>query len=613
MDDLGAKITCCSECGSSAGPFSHRQIKKGIAARCTPCIGLLFPLQEEQDRYKEDQATALEKSHDKHDDDDEKIEENIAKKRRKIINMRDDDSNEAIGAPLATTQQSNARILQDDHTSQKENKRRHVNLDDVDDSGATVSINAIKRKIMRRDLETNDEDDDDDDETKMSLLQELSCVICHELLYDPISLPNCGHSFCAKCWAWWEAKSRIGVVSCPTCRTDAVIATKNHGDTTTEDVVWKPTRALQVAIAALFPNETADRKLAVAAGENEGRHRLGNAVILPIQEHDWRMVVSADGGGGGRRLKVRRSIVLDETDQRMVYGLAIQGDVSWENGSSTVRIAICRLHMEQDEAEEGFPVHIPNDTDDECLIVPDDDTMIAVFDAQGPVSRHSISSGFVELRDMHPTVPAKCYSIRHESTGCELQIQAFASTGLGGGGGLSEQNHRVGAVARAAGSRSLVDEGHCSTDDEEEAQAAALEAEEEEDDDGFLVDESVCQICNDGGELLVCDGGGRGGCARSFHVTCIGRREVPAGDWICQDCAAENAITTGKEGHEYPEDSDDDDRGGVEVFAEFSGEDDDDEEEEEDDIDVRVARHNPSAAVSRQRRVILVDSDDESD
>jgi hypothetical protein len=662
------KITC-SECGSSDGPFSNRQMKKGLTARCTPCIAILFRQQEEEqmderlhdDNYAKEQATTLEKAQvdqeqqqqkkmkKKHDDEDDAIEENVAKKRRKVT-LHDDDGDPDEALP--TNRHAKARTLQVDLASHKENKHRKVyseddpcssDVDDDDekpaaaadpaatgitkttatntdttqstratssqasyDEEAVVSINAIKRKIMRRDLETN-EDDDDDDATKQkdTLRQELSCVICHELLYDPVSLPNCGHSFCAECWAWWEAKSRTstGVLSCPTCRTVATTY-DDDDDAVAAKAVWKPTRALQVAIAALFPNETADRKLTVAAGENEGRHKLGNAVILPIQEDDWRIVVAVSSRLDPCRLQARRSIVLDDTDRLMVYGLAIHGKISWDKENGTIYLSVCRVHLEQDEAEESFPVHVTTDSDDECLIVPQDNTMIAVFDAHGPVARYPISSRSVELRDMMTgRLPAKCYSIRHESTGCELQIQAMP------GNNLVADSARNGRAA--GGSRSLLDEGHFSTDEDEEAEAAAMEEEEEEDDDGFLVDENVCQICNDGGELLVCDGGDRGGCTQSFHVACIGRRFVPAGDWICQACAAEQGIDTGEEGHEFPEDSDDDDDGAGPVY--LSDGDDEDDEEEQEDIDTRIARHDPPAAASRQRRAILIDSDYESD
>ena len=71
---------------------------------------------------------------------------------------------------------------------------------------------------------------------------------------------------------------------------------------------------------------------------------------------------------------------------------------------------------------------------------------------------------------------------------------------------------------------------------------------DEYEDDGFIVfgsqaeedssvgsdDNDVCEICKQGGELVVCDGGvHRGGCGSAFHVTCIKREEIPDGELSC--------------------------------------------------------------------------------
>ena len=42
---------------------------------------------------------------------------------------------------------------------------------------------------------------------------ELSCVICHELLFEPV-VAACGHDFCRVCYRAWTAKQQ----SCPLCR-----------------------------------------------------------------------------------------------------------------------------------------------------------------------------------------------------------------------------------------------------------------------------------------------------------------------------------------------------------------------------------------------------------
>jgi hypothetical protein len=65
-------------------------------------------------------------------------------------------------------------------------------------------------------------------------------------------------------------------------------------------------------------------------------------------------------------------------------------------------------------------------------------------------------------------------------------------------------------------------------------------------------DDDECQICNIGGDLIVCDGGDQqDGCGDSYHVLCIGRTVVPPGDWICMACSKAVGFDVGIEGHEY--------------------------------------------------------------
>ncbi|KAL6896808.1 hypothetical protein ACP4OV_007380 [Aristida adscensionis] len=43
--------------------------------------------------------------------------------------------------------------------------------------------------------------------------------------------------------------------------------------------------------------------------------------------------------------------------------------------------------------------------------------------------------------------------------------------------------------------------------------------------------DTVCSLCNDGGEMLVCDH-----CPSTFHHDCLGLPAVPDGDWFCPSC-----------------------------------------------------------------------------
>ena len=48
-----------------------------------------------------------------------------------------------------------------------------------------------------------------------------------------------------------------------------------------------------------------------------------------------------------------------------------------------------------------------------------------------------------------------------------------------------------------------------------------------------------CQICQNGGDLIVCNGGNHGGgCGHMYHVQCIGQRIIPPGKLhsaLCHD------------------------------------------------------------------------------
>ncbi|XP_052209044.1 uncharacterized protein LOC127812622 [Diospyros lotus] len=41
----------------------------------------------------------------------------------------------------------------------------------------------------------------------------------------------------------------------------------------------------------------------------------------------------------------------------------------------------------------------------------------------------------------------------------------------------------------------------------------------------------ICSVCHFGGELILCDQ-----CPSSFHISCLGLKDVPDGDWYCSSC-----------------------------------------------------------------------------
>ncbi|KAF5891361.1 histone-lysine N-methyltransferase NSD2-like isoform X1, partial [Clarias magur] len=51
---------------------------------------------------------------------------------------------------------------------------------------------------------------------------------------------------------------------------------------------------------------------------------------------------------------------------------------------------------------------------------------------------------------------------------------------------------------------------------------------------GMLLKDSVCQVCEKHGELLLCEGQ----CCSTFHPQCVGLTEPPAGKFLCQQCTS---------------------------------------------------------------------------
>lgn len=48
--------------------------------------------------------------------------------------------------------------------------------------------------------------------------EEFSCGVCYELLWRPLTLVPCGHSFCASCISGWQRSRAPAKLSCPFCK-----------------------------------------------------------------------------------------------------------------------------------------------------------------------------------------------------------------------------------------------------------------------------------------------------------------------------------------------------------------------------------------------------------
>ena len=60
-----------------------------------------------------------------------------------------------------------------------------------------------------------------------------------------------------------------------------------------------------------------------------------------------------------------------------------------------------------------------------------------------------------------------------------------------------------------------------------ESRSKVLELRTEEDDGN----DNICQICGDGGRLMLCDS-----CPSAFHAECLHLDEIPEGEWHCSSC-----------------------------------------------------------------------------
>ena len=130
------------------------------------------------------------------------------------------------------------------------------------------------------------------------------------------------------------------------------------------------------------------------------------------------------------------------------------------------------------------------------------------------------------------------------------------------------------------------------------------------DDDDDDDDDGECQICNKGGDLIVCDGGDHlNGCGSSYHILCIGRTVVPPGDWICMACSKGVGFDVGIEGHEFADEKIDSTTSSTKTMP-LVIDDSDDENNDVDDDDVEIV---PSRKTKCIKRKILHTPDSDSE
>ena len=282
-------------------------------------------------------------------------------------------------------------------------KSQHVQ-NDGDEEEQEVSLEALKHKIIGRSIGSMYDGEGDERNPRLSsspsskcrpptssplaastaagiasrLRQDLTCPICHDILFRPASL-LCGHSFCEKCLNWWldrrgtraasdedEGNGEAGAAAlrgtCPTCRMPIANGDGNGGATRGDRPDICTNTALAAVLEVLYGAETHQRRIAeererrkARGGERGGMHTRGCEEVVPLpREDDEELLVGSSqrGGlengwiplhssaddrpgwrpgagrythddGGSTKIFIRRNIVLDDSDQRYQLSLGL--------------------------------------------------------------------------------------------------------------------------------------------------------------------------------------------------------------------------------------------------------------------------------------------------
>lgn len=651
---MDAKIAC-AVCGSQ-GPFSRRQQKIALRfepAKCVACAEKAIPVHQKKKAKVEEKSESTEKNSKKKKKErtekrakpsleqhaQEKTKEKAADKEEATDKVYFSDGGSVSNKSTSSSSASGKKKEYESNPSRRSRKhqiaeKKHAFSDDESagrgEGQMEVSLDELKSEIMGRKIQSSEPKDDgflDNVPGKADLKRELMCPICHDCLYQPVSL-QCGHSFCQECLRWWLSQEHTkNFGKCPTCRRGLTC----HGASLSVNT------ALRACVTALFTEDLQARiksQSKLTAGEDEGAHSRGYEVLSRIELEEWSKLRC-----GAKKLATRRSIVLDAQDQRMQLALAFQGDPVYSEGR--LSLELCILHMEEDEATDGdgFPIVLRQE-DDEHLICRDDDRIQGCVDVTSksavsggtvvPVSRRGIGDGASVSFDIDADSlrDAALLCFRHEETGAVLEIKLP----LGGKG--------KDPVPRSEDEEDSEDEhvqeGNLEDDDNDEEDAHSDEFE----DDGFVVgdnsvDESAhddesdvedadeCNICRDGGELMICDGGDEmAGCEKSFHTNCVGRMVTPEGDWVCQSCANAFGMDVGLEGHEFKSDAPEAEKGRLKRKRNTLMDDSDDSGDDEfgdngNEKDVKSFGDESDASLNAKpkakirKTIAIVDSDDE--
>lgn len=447
------------------------------------------------------------------------------------------------------------------------------------DGPMEVSIAALKRTTLGRDMDEHNEDDEDDEDDEEetnynnvlahvrhansnaknaksagttpaptatmqeSLRRDLTCAICHDIFYNPVSL-LCGHSYCRECLEWWQhesAPSSSTVMAqrqnCPTCRCPIPTSSTAEG----AEAQLGVNTALRATVVALFGEELVQRiraKKRSQAGEANGAHDGGYEILAQLEQEPWSTIFSSTRTrseiNDAALFVARRSIVLDAQDQCMQFALALHGDPimyptishdgtshnysTYNNDNSTtmLHVHLVLLTMEEDEADDGngFPLLVKEEQDEHLICSKDDRFRLSTFievrsrekakpigaittasSSSSPVARLGLAQsqdGVVVLElDMQQLI-AQGHEILvfcHSETGAELELELeLPYFSEASSGGPPSRNKHAGLVAAAAAvPRKSKPQSYIN--DEEEGEEEEDDHDESED-DGFIVDDN---------------------------------------------------------------------------------------------------------------------------
>ena len=645
------KVGHCPTCNTSDAQFSKSQWKKPASHRkCIACVGIVdTPSTSDKNgcgivNDPEEDTKVTTSVADGNDLVDTPVCENKAAAAAAVANpsaeepefeeevegnwsplQQSDQDEKPTHKPIKESIRERMKRSRDDVLSTNNNNKRykHEGSSDDEEANNNVSVERLKQQILGRTIHSYDVNHESQNFTERTTTQmimdpsafadgitvaehlrpHLSCPVCFERLYNPVSL-LCGHSFCKKCITWWinrnnhsiEENDELQVFgTCPSCR--HLISGDN------KDNLFQINTGLKACMDTLFGEEMNQRRLAeqrelkkATTGENGGAHERGCEEIVPLtkedeiawgrnevndQENGWVMLHAPSNSGRGTKIHVRRNIILDECNQQYQLSLAFT-KCSISKGSNNqciVDVELCLLGMEEDEIDDsGFPVLVTEGSDDEALICTSNDRIHTCIESsarvapaavleekdfscfanesneneikQLPLSRGMIGrDGSVRFRIdvgdvlLHDVTTDENRSMTnpklikllfcHVDTGAKLELRTPSKNEHESDGNSDEEVEFGGTRimgGRNEASKFVVD----AYEEEEEDSNEPNEYEMDE----FLVvgtqsdEEDGCDICNEHGDLIICDGGDyEGGCGKSFHLECINRNMVPPGEF----------------------------------------------------------------------------------